>query len=209
MNTKASLTIGVAALTMILSVTACANDQASQSKPSATASASAATTHNAADVTFAQNMIPHHRQAVAMSDIILAKPGIDPRVVQLAGQIKAAQDPEIQTMQGWLTQWGQPAAPPASSPMPGHDMPGHDMSGTGTMPGMMSDDDMTALRNAQGVDASRLFLQQMIRHHEGAISMAQQEIASGKFPDAVALARSIATSQQQEINTMNGILAST
>jgi uncharacterized protein (DUF305 family) len=205
-QTRASLTIGVAALALLVTVAACSNDQASNSKPSATTSASASATHNDADVTFAQNMIPHHEQAIAMSDIILAKQGVDPRVMQLAGQIKAAQDPEIRTMQGWLTQWGKPSAPTASSGMPG--MRGHDMSGTGSMPGMMSEDDMTALRNAQGVDASRLFLQQMIRHHEGAISMAQQEVNSGKYPDAVAMARTIATSQQQEVNTMNGILAS-
>jgi uncharacterized protein (DUF305 family) len=113
-------------------------------------------------------------------------------------------------MQGWLNQWGNPAMPsmPAGD-MPGHDMPG--MSTTSAMPGMagmMSEQDMTALQNAQGVEASRLFLTQMIRHHEGAITMAQTEIKDGQYPAAVELARAIVSTQQKEIDTMNGIVAS-
>ena len=93
---------------------------------------------------------------------------------------------------------------PSGSMMPG--MPGMgDMAG---MEGMMSPADMQVLQDAQGVDASKLFLQQMIKHHQGAITMAQKEINTGQYPPAIALARSIATSQQQEINTMQGILAS-
>ena len=78
---------------------------------------------------FAQHMIPHHQQAIEMSDMILAKQGIDPRVVELANQIKVAQGPEIEQMQGWLKEWGQPTMPM----MPGMEMPGQ----TG-MPGMPS-----------------------------------------------------------------------
>jgi uncharacterized protein (DUF305 family) len=145
---------------------------------------------------FAQHMIPHHQQAVEMSDTLLAKQGIDLRVIELASQIKAAQGPEIQQMQGWLTQWGGPAMPPMS----GHgDMPG--------MSGMMSEQDMTALKDAPGVDASKLFLTQMIAHHEGAITMAQTEIKDGQYPAAVAMAHAIVATQQQEIDTMKGILA--
>jgi uncharacterized protein (DUF305 family) len=152
-------------------------------------------------------MIPHHEQAVEMSDMVLTKQGIDPRVVSLADAIKAAQGPEIEQMQSWLTDWG---VTPAPGGMPGHDMPGHDMSG-GDMPqmgghGMMSRQDMAALQNAQGVEASRLFLTQMIEHHRGAITMAKQEIESGESPDAVAMAQSIVTSQQKEITDMEGLL---
>jgi uncharacterized protein (DUF305 family) len=85
---------------------------ASASAPTST-SAAAAVEHNQADVIFAQQMIPHHRQAVDMSDMLLAQQGIDPRVVNLANQTSAAQGPEIQTMQGWLTTWGGPT--PTSS----------------------------------------------------------------------------------------------
>src|SRR5512144_2736414 len=98
--------------------------------PSASTSANAAPSsqdHNDADVMFAQHMIPHHQQAVEMSDIVLAKQGVDPRVTDLATRIKAAQGPEIQQMQGWLRQWGNPPMPPMT-PSEGHDnMPG--MSG--------------------------------------------------------------------------------
>lgn len=186
--------------------------------------------HNQADVMFAQHMIPHHQQAVEMSDMLLTKQGIDPRVIELANQIKAAQGPEIQQMQGWLNQWGSPQMPMPSGmpgqgdmPMPSGDMPGHgsmpttsgtpgmsDMPGMAGMPGMsgmMSEQDMAALQNAQGVDASKLFLTQMVTHHEGAISMAQTEIKDGQYPAAVELAREIVAAQQKEIDTMKGILA--
>jgi uncharacterized protein (DUF305 family) len=78
----------------------------------------------------------------------------------------------------------------------------------GGMDGMMSGQDMAALQDAQGVDASRLYLTQMITHHQGAISMAQREIGSGRFPATIALARSIVESQQKATETMKGILAS-
>lgn len=213
MTTRTKLTIGVATLAALATLTACSaasRGQANASPSTATPSAPATAAHNNVDVMFAQHMIPHHEQAIEMSDIILAKQNIDPRVVELAGQIKAAQAPEIEQMQNWLAQWGEPtmSAMPSDGMMPGMPsdgmMPG--MAGMDGMAGMMSDEDMTALQNAQGVDASKLFLQQMIEHHQGAITMAQHEISSGQYPDAVALARSIETSQQQEINTMQGIL---
>lgn len=182
---------------------------AATSTPAATASATAdAQAHNDADVAFATGMIPHHQQAIEMSDTLLAKQGIDPRVVSLANDIKAAQGPEIEQMQGWLTQWGAATMPSPGGGMPGHDMPGHDMTGMSGGRGMMSQADMTALQNAQGAEASRLFLTQMIEHHNGAIMMAQQEIDGGQFPAAVQMARSIVTSQQQEITTMQGIIDS-
>ena len=85
------------------------------------------------------------------------------------------------------------------APTPGHcDMPG--------MTGMMSEQDMAALKNAQNVDASRLFLTQMIAHHEGAIAMAQSEIDDGQYPSAVEMARTIVSTQTQESDTMKGIL---
>jgi uncharacterized protein (DUF305 family) len=156
-------------------------------------------------------MIPHHQQAIEMSDMLLGKQGIDPEVVALANQIKKAQGPEIEQMQSWLKAWGTSSTPaPSSTGMPGHDMSsGGDMNGMPGMGGghgMMSDADMTALQNAQGADAGRLFLTQMIEHHKGAIMMAQQEIDSGQFPAAVEMARNIVASQQKEITTMQGLL---
>lgn len=175
-----------------------------------------ASSHNEADVAFAQGMIPHHEQAIEMSDMLLGKQGVDPAVLSLAEEIKAAQAPEIEKMQGWLQQWGASSAPATSTTdTPGHSMPGHDMSGggMGDMPGMgsgghgmMSEADMAALQNAPGAEAGKLFLEQMIKHHEGAITMAQQEIDKGQFPDAVGMARTIVTSQQVEIDEMRALL---
>jgi uncharacterized protein (DUF305 family) len=186
-----------------------ATEATSSAPASSTSSAAAgAEAHNDADVMFAQMMIPHHKQAVEMSDMVLAKQGIDSRVVSLANAIKAAQGPEIEQMQSWLTEWKVPAKPGG---MPGHDMPGHDMSGG--MPqmgghGMMSQQDMAALQNAQGVEAAKLFLTQMIAHHKGAITMAQTEINDGQFPSAVQMAEEIKTSQQKEIADMESLLRS-
>ncbi|GAY17852.1 DUF305 domain-containing protein [Mycobacterium sp. shizuoka-1] len=236
MNTRKTMATAAAALATVAVLGACSNSATTQEATRSPANSSSASpaadpaAHNQADMMFARMMIPHHQQAIEMSDMVLGKQGIDPRVVDLAKQIKAAQGPEIQQMQGWLNQWGMPGM----NDMPGHSdhggMPG---SGTGTaapstpmmpsgsmmpgmpgmddmpgMDGMMSPADMQALQNAQGVAASRLFLTQMIEHHQGAITMAQNEIKNGQFKDAVALATSIASSQRAEIETMNQILGS-
>jgi uncharacterized protein (DUF305 family) len=254
-NKIRTVATGVAALAAIAAVGACSNsatkEATSSVAPSTTATSTAmpAGAHNQADMNFAHMMIAHHQQAIEMSDIILAKQGIDPRVVDLAKQIKAAQGPEIEQMQGWMSQWGMggmSSMPPMSgmpgmdhggmSGMPGmSDMPGmsgtpttttmpmpsgsmmpgmpgmDDMPGMGGMPGMdgmMSPAQMDALKSAQGVEASKLFLNGMITHHQGALTMAQDEVNNGQSPDAVALAKSILESQQTEIDTMNQILSS-
>ena len=147
---------------------------------------------NTADIMFTTMMIPHHEQAIEMADLILDEDGIDPEVVALAETIKAAQGPEIELMESWLDDWGTAMG----------DMPG-------TMgDGMMSDTDMQALEDVTGDEASRLFLEQMIEHHEGAIDMAQAEVDNGENPDVVNLAESIIESQTAEIDTMEEILAS-
>jgi uncharacterized protein (DUF305 family) len=208
-NWKRAILTGAGVLAALMISAGCGGSESATEHPAehgSTGSTSAgaapsAQDHNDADVTFAQHMIPHHRQAVEMSDVVLAIERIDPRVAELATSIKAAQGPEINQMQGWLDQWGDPPMPPMT-PSEGHDMSG--MSGDAM--GMMSGEQMTVLKNAKGVEASRLFLTGMITHHEGAIAMAQNEIKDGRFPPAVELARMIVTTQQQEIDTMKGIL---
>jgi uncharacterized protein (DUF305 family) len=146
---------------------------------------------NSADEMFVVMMIPHHEQALEMADLILAHDGIDERVVDLAERIKAAQQPEIDLMTGWL------------------DAPGFDMGNMGGMDhneGMMSDDDMSALEAADGAAAVSLFLQLMIEHHEGAIDMAEQVLDNGTNVDVRGLAERIIESQTAEIVEMRGIL---
>lgn len=215
---KGTVLTGAGAVAALVISAGCSSDD-SEVQPPAGATATASATiapssldHNHADVWFARHMIPHHQQAIEMSDIVLAKQGIDLRVTDLATKIKAAQGPEIRQMQDWLAQWGNPPMPsmgPGMGSMPGHgNMPGHDMPGmSGGMMGMLSGEQMTTLRNAQGIDASRLFLTGMITHHEGAIAMAQTEIEDGQFPPELELSRSIVKTQQEEIDTMRSILA--
>lgn len=120
---------------------------------------------------------------------------IDPRVVDLADGIKAAQQPEIDTLNGWLQEWGADTS--------GTDMDGMDHGG-----GMMSEEDMQALDAATGTEAAKLFLEQMIEHHNGAIEMAQEEVNNGQNPNATALAQKIVDDQTAEIAAMEDILAS-
>jgi uncharacterized protein (DUF305 family) len=145
-------------------------------------------------------MIPHHEQAVEMADLALAK-ATSPQVKQLAEQVKAAQDPEIATMRGWLKTWGAPEQMPGMDGTTGHDMGG--MTGEG----MMTDAQMKQLQAASGAPFDKLWLTMMIAHHEGAITMANDVLAKSSNPAVTELARSIVESQTTEIQTMTGLLA--
>lgn len=153
--------------------------------------------HNAADVTFATGMIPHHQQAVTMAQMA-QKQATNPKVKSLAADIQAAQGPEIQTMTGWLTAWGQPA--PTSG--------GHDMSQTGGtgVGGMMTDEQMQQLSDSSGTAFDRMWLQLMVTHHQGAVEMSGTELRDGKNADAKKLAQQIIDAQKQEISVMEQLL---
>ena len=143
------------------------------------------------DIEFAQMMIPHHEQAVEMSGEILAKDGVDQAVIDLATQIKAAQEPEITQLGSWLDAWG------ADRGMAGMD------HGTD---GMMSDADMAALADAQGAEAGELFLEQMVIHHEGAIAMAKIHLEHGADPELRALSETIVAAQETDVAAMRAWL---
>jgi uncharacterized protein (DUF305 family) len=157
----------------------------------------AAAEFNDADVEFAQSMIAHHEQAIEMAEIA-GDPTRDagPEVVDLAARIEAAQDPEINTMTGWLTAWGQPVQMDTSG--------GHEM---GSMTGMMSAEDMDALAALTGSEFDETWLTMMVEHHEGAIEMATGVQAAGVNPDVASLAEQIIVAQQSEVDEMNGLLA--
>ena len=195
---------GVAALAAVAAIGACSNSATKEATSSAapstaqtSTSAAPAAAHNQADMRFARMMIPHHQQAIEMSDMILAKDGIDPQVAELAQQIKDAQAPEITQMRGWLAGWGENPSPS----MGGMDGMDHGMGGT------MTEAEMDALEEATGTDAARLFLTGMVKHHQGAITMAEQELAEGENPAAKQLAQTIVDTQQAEITTMNELLS--
>ena len=141
---------------------------------------------NRADMMFVQMMIPHHEQAIEMSDLLSGKSGISAGSMDLAQEITAAQTAEIAQMKTLLDDWG--------------------VNSMGDM-GMMSDDDMEALADAEGTDAERIFLTGMIDHHEGAIDMAEPEVANGQSAETVALATDIIRVQRIEIELMKDLLA--
>ena len=210
MRTKRLLKTSVAALTtavLSLSLAACGGDNSNHDMSSmGTQTASNGDVFDQADVDFATNMIPHHAQAVQMVNMTQGRT-LDPAVQQLAEQIRQAQVPEIETMTHWLTSWGKKV--PATSTDHEHaDMGGMDsMKDMDTnMPGMMSADEMKQLDKASDAEFQNMWLQMMIKHHEGAIAMAKTEQQDGKFAAAVSLARSIITSQQAEIDQMKQLL---
>ncbi len=175
--------------------------QTSTASGSAGSSPSAEADHNDADVTFASGMIPHHESAIMMAQTAQEQ-AADQRVKDLAARIEAAQGPEIETMSGWLADWGAAASSSATDDgMGGMDHGGMD---DGDMGGM----DTGALAGMSGTEFDRMFLTMMIAHHEGAVRMAQTEVDTGQSPDAVHLAHEIIETQQREIATMKELLGS-
>ena len=121
----------------------------------------------------------------------------------LCERIVVGQGDEIAMMRQWLRDRDQ-VVPEATSTR--HKMKMNGMEHEMLMPGMMTDEQMAALEKARGPEFDRLFLEGMIRHHQGAITTAQTEINSGKHPDAITLARDIADSQQKEVDAMTELL---
>jgi len=150
--------------------------------------------HNADDVSFAQNMLPHHKQALEMVDLARAN-STDPALLELASAIADAQGPEIGQMSEMLRSWGQ-------DPDAAMDHSGHGMA----MPGMVDDAAMQRLESLRGAEFDTLWLQSMISHHQGAVEMAKAEIANGENQEAKALAEHVVTAQEAEITQMKQML---
>jgi uncharacterized protein (DUF305 family) len=141
------------------------------------------------ELMFASMMIPHHSQAVTMSELALAN-STNPEVLALATAIRDAQSPEITQMQSWLDQSNY------SGSHAGH------MS----MNGMLSDEELAELSTAKGSTFDRLFLKGMIAHHEGAIDMLSM-IKNSTNSEVKKLSADILTSQSAEIETMKALLS--
>ena len=160
---------------------------------------------NDADVAFALGMIPHHRQAIEMAELVAGRTET-PEVLDLAARIGGAQEPEINTMTTWLEEWD--AEVPAEDDAMGG-MAGMDHGGTGGMEGMggmMTPEQMTALEQVSGAEFDRMFLEMMAEHHRGAIEMAQTELDDGSAPEALTLAQTIIDAQQAELTEMETLL---
>ncbi len=141
------------------------------------------------DAMFLQMMIPHHEQAIVMSDLAL-KISKTPQILDLAKQIKAAQNPEIMQMKNWLADSGF------------SEDPGHSMDGMG---GMLSDEDLDVLAKSSGKTFEKLFLRGMIEHHQGAIKMVNM-ISNSANPEIKKFGQSIVNTQSAEIELMNELL---
>lgn len=191
---------GLAALALVLAGCGNGNDadqmhethsgsaMPSMSTPSPTSVTSA--DYNEADVTFLQMMYPHHAEAIQMADLVPTR-SQNQQVLDLAVNIRAAQQPEMTQISALLERFGQPAP----STMAPHDMPG-----------AMSPEDMSELESLSGAEFDRKWLDMMIDHHDGAIDMAKSEQKDGKNPEARQLADNIVVSQQAEIDRMKGML---
>jgi uncharacterized protein (DUF305 family) len=175
---------------------------------------------DSAEAGFARDMATHHAQAVEMG-FLLRDATRDERLRTLAADIIVTQSAQRGMFMGWLQEWKLPQAAPGPrmawmdagglvAPTPEHDMSGaHTMPGMPPMllmPGMASDAELDTLRRANGRDAEVLFLQLMIRHHEGGVLMARALLAQSRRDDVVTLVRGIESSQMGEIKTMAGML---
>ena len=144
-----------------------------------------------ADVSFTQNMIPHHQQAIEMAKLVDTHTD-RPELRQLADSIVSSQSQEITQMEGWLRSWGKPTTPSA----------GHGGHGDTEMPGMMSEAEMRQLMESTGTDFDLAFVEMMAAHHQGAIDMANTELLDGSLPEVTRLAQQIVDTQQNEIDQL-------
>jgi len=201
-----------ALMATVAAVTSCIGSAATEhhgAAPQGSAQAQSAE-HNSNDVAFATNMVPHHLQAVELSAMVPSR-STNHELLVMASHISSDQQAEVLTLQGLLAQWGQPAGGPS-----GHDGHGPEtgaMADTGTMAmamaGMVAPETMNQLRSLRGNAFDELWINSMIDHHQGAITMAQDELAHGQSADARHLAELIITAQSREIAQMNELLGVT
>ncbi|MEU4835095.1 DUF305 domain-containing protein [Streptosporangium sp. NPDC023615] len=144
-------------------------------------------TANAADVTYVQDMVVHHRQALEMASLAPTR-GEHVRLKSLASRIADSQGPEIQFMISWLQQQGLRA-------------PAHHAR-HGSMPGMATPEQLAALRAASGKEFDRLFIKLMTAHHLGALTMSEKVLVSGAHQRVEELANDVSVGQAAEIRRM-------
>jgi len=182
---------------VLLALTACGGDT-----DETTSSIPDSEPFNQADVDFATQMIPHHAQALLMVDAAAPRDDLSPELTALVEKIRTAQTGEIELMTDWLEDWDQPIP---DNPRDHGGMEDGSM-GDLDMPGMATEEEMSALGDASGSAFEQMWLQMMTEHHEGAIEMAEDEVADGEFPETVALAEEIAKAQAAEIDQMEQML---
>ena len=154
--------------------------------------------YTGADIKFMQGMIGHHAQAVEMVALVPSRTASDD-VRKLAQRIDVSQQDEMKMMREWLVARGQQIPDPRA----------HHMMGSTLMPGMLSPEEMEHLAAAHGADFDRLFLEGMIKHHGGAITMVHELFATegaGQTPEIFSYASDVDADQRMEIDRMGSML---
>lgn len=177
------------------------------------------TSYSPADISFMQKMIPHHKQALTMAELVAARTN-RPELGDIAGRIKASQSDEIAFMQGWLSERGEPTigktisktiskemSDKAPSPVEGHHQA--DQATHQKMKGMATPEKMQELAEADAIAFDRLFLQLMIAHHEGAVDMVEDLLdqpGSAYDPVLYEFVGDVKNDQRVEIERMHALL---
>jgi uncharacterized protein (DUF305 family) len=155
--------------------------------------------YTGADIKFMQGMIGHHAQAVEMAALVPSRAASDD-VRKLAQRIDVSQKDEMNMMREWLQSRGQPIPDPRAH---------HMMGGATLMPGMLTPEEMARLTAATGGAFDRLFLEGMIKHHAGAITMVHDLFATdgaGQTPEIFSYASDVDADQRMEIDRMGSLL---
>ena len=164
---------------------------------------------SAKDVEFMQGMIMHHAQAVEMTALINDRT-TNEKLRLLGSRISHSQADEMRYMERWLKLRGEPTSMPMPSMDHSHHMPGMDMSKHEmTMPGMLTKEQMNALKAAKGAEFDRLFLEGMIQHHKGALVMVDELFntpGSGQDSELFNFATDVDSGQRAEIRIMESML---
>lgn len=167
-----------AALGALLLVTACAGGEA----------------HNDADVDFATEMIGHHADAILMANVTIGRDGLDPEIARLAEEIRVTQTKELDALSDRLAEWGEPVPETGFATGDGHT---HEEQDHGA--------DVEALTEATDADFERLWLEEMVAHHQGALRLTETVLSSGKDAEVADLAERIAIGQEAQVEQMRAL----
>jgi uncharacterized protein (DUF305 family) len=191
MRSHVHAAVALAALAMLLVLSGCSGSKTTNAT-SGTGGAKPAG-HNLADVAFAAHMLPHHQQGADLAAMVPAH-STNADLLKLASGIASTQKSEIMMLVDLVMKWSAQADSDTRGPA--------DKS----MTGMVDQSTLTKLGTLNGTDFDKLWLQSMISHHQGALDMANTEVKNGTNPDAVAMAKKMASTQQGEIDQMNKML---
>lgn len=155
---------------------------------------------NDADLHFAETMPGHHDQAIEMSKMLLGKPRVKAELIELAKGVQATHQVQLDTMRAWSDTWAAAPAAPHTDEANGSSNNHHGGQG-----GLLTERQMEELDLADTPNAQKLYLDGMIRHHQGALALAADEVRNGKEKDALTLAQAIVDAHPDDVATMTAL----